>query len=110
MRDAVTVAHPAGTTQSLTATVARVALNTAAVQLAAANPSRMGLSIFNDGSTTLLVLLGSGTPSTTAYTVQLVSGAYYELPALAGGVPFAGLIQGIWTAAGTGGAQVTELT
>ena len=69
-----------------------------------ANASRKGWAIYNDSTSTLYLRFGA-TASTTAFTVALIGGAYYEQ--LGHGV-YAGRVDGIWSADGTGAARVTE--
>jgi len=71
--------------------------------ISTANTGRLGCSIYNTGPGSLHVLLGTGTASTSVYTVKLNSGDYYEVP-----FNYTGLIGGIFSTAGT--AEVTELT
>ena len=71
--------------------------------IATASTGRLGCTIFNSGPGTLHVLLGTATASTTAFTVRLSSGDYYEVP-----FNYTGLIGGIFATAGT--AEVTTLS
>jgi len=71
--------------------------------ISTANTGRLGCSIYNTGPGSLHVLLGTGTASTSVYTVKLNSGDYYEVP-----FNYTGLIGGIFATAGT--AEVTELS
>lgn len=87
-----------------TASLTSVASSATTVSLLAANTSRKNAAFFND-STAVLYIAFAATSSTTAYTVQLVAGAYYELPARG----YTGAISGIWSAA-NGNARITELT
>jgi hypothetical protein len=88
-----------------TGTQTSVAASVTNVTLLAANANRLGATIYNDDTAAnIFVLLSSGSASTTAFTVKLVPGAYYELP-----FRYTGAIQGIWSVA-TGAARVTELT
>lgn len=75
----------------------------------AANTNRRGATIYNDSSALLYLLLGTGTASTTNFTVILGGngsgiGGYYELP-----FNYTGIVKGIWASA-TGNARVTEFT
>ena len=70
--------------------------------IATASTGRLGCTIFNSGPGNLHVLLGTATASTTAFTVRLSSGDYYEVP-----FNYTGLIGGIFATAGT--AEVTQL-
>lgn len=88
-----------------TATPANVAASLTSVTLAASNASRRGLTVFNETVTGTLRLVTDGAPaSATHYTVALVPGAYWEMPA----PPTAAAVTGIWTVA-DGAARVTEV-
>lgn len=96
--------HPA--TVDCPAGPQRIAGAVATTILAAANPARRGLLIYNENpGATILNLALAPTASATVYTVQIVGGSFFELPA-----PriYRGIVSGIWTAA-TGAALVTEL-
>ena len=71
--------------------------------IATASTGRLGCTIFNSGPGNLHVLLGTATASTSAFTVRLSAGDYYEVP-----FNYTGLIGGIFATAGT--AEVTELS
>jgi hypothetical protein len=71
--------------------------------IATANTGRLGCTIFNSGPGNLHVMLGTATASTTAFSVRLSSGDYYEVPS-----NYTGLIGGIFATAGT--AEVTQLS
>jgi len=71
--------------------------------IATASTGRLGCTIFNSGPGNLHVLLGTGTASTSVFTVRLSAGDYYEVP-----FNYTGLIGGIFATAGT--AEVTELS
>ncbi len=71
--------------------------------IATASTGRLGCTIFNSGPGNLHVLLGTGTASTSVFTVKLSAGDYYEVP-----FNYTGLIGGIFATAGT--AEVTELS
>jgi hypothetical protein len=88
-----------------TGTQSSVAASATDVTVLAANSSRLGFTIFNDSvSATLYLLLGAGTSSTTAHSVQVSPGGYYAMD-----IPYAGVIKGIWSAA-VGSARVTEFS
>jgi len=70
--------------------------------IATASTGRLGCTIFNSGPGNLHVLLGTATASTSAFSVRLSSGDYYEVP-----FNYTGLIGGIFATAGT--AEVTEV-
>jgi hypothetical protein len=71
--------------------------------IATASTSRLGCTIFNSGPGNLHVMLGTATASTTAFSVRLSAGDYYEVP-----FNYTGLIGGIFATAGT--AEVTQLS
>jgi len=71
--------------------------------IATASTGRLGCTIFNAGPGNLHVLLGTGTASTSVFTVRLSTGDYYEVP-----FNYTGLIGGIFATAGT--AEVTTLS
>jgi hypothetical protein len=71
--------------------------------IATASTGRLGCTIFNTGPGNLHVMLGTATASTTAFSVKLSSGDYYEVP-----FNYTGLIGGIFATAGT--AEVTQLS
>jgi len=89
-----------------TATLSNVSSSASSVTVLASNASRRGAMIFND-STAVLYLKFGATASTTSYTVQIPSNAYYELPA--NSFLYNGILDGIWSAA-NGSARVTEVT
>lgn len=84
-------------------TMTRVAAVTSSVVLAAGNPNRKQLWIFNTGSA---LFVGLNTVSTSSYFLRIDSDGYWELPT-AGGV-FVGDVLGVWASA-SGGAMVTEV-
>jgi hypothetical protein len=71
--------------------------------IATASTGRLGCTIFNSGPGNLHVMLGTATASTSAFSVRLSSGDYYEVPS-----NYTGLIGGIFATAGT--AEVTQLS
>jgi hypothetical protein len=71
--------------------------------IATASTGRLGCTIFNSGPGTLHVILGTATASTSAFSVRLSAGDYYEVP-----FNYTGLIGGIFATAGT--AEVTTLS
>jgi hypothetical protein len=95
-----------GSSAVTTGTQSNVAASATAVTILAANAARKGATIFNDSTSVLFLLVGSGTASATVYTVQLGLNDFYELPDWGVGV-YSGVIGGIWTSA-TGSARVTE--
>lgn len=98
------VAGGGGGSSPATGATTSTAATTSAATLKAANTGRKGLTVYNDSSDTLYVLLGAGTVSTTVFTVQMASETYYEVP-----FGFAGVVTGIWSGT-NGAARVTEIT
>jgi len=92
-----------------TGTQTSVASGTGDATILASNASRKGAVIFNDDANDLLLLLASGTSSSTNYSVRVAGGAGYELSVCQGGV-YTGVIKGLWLADGSGSARVTEFT
>jgi len=91
--------------RSATGTITSVNAATSTTTLLASNTNRVKATFYNDSTATLYLALASGA-STTAYTVQLGPGAYYETPT---DVAYTGIITGIWSATG-GAVRCTELT
>lgn len=87
-----------------TATLTNVASSATNVTLSAANTARKSWYVFNDSTQVLFVKFGV-TASNSSFTVELVAGAYYEMP---GTAIYSGQIDGIWASA-QGSARVTEL-
>ena len=96
---------PVTESRPATATASNVSSSASSVTILASNSSRKGAMLYNDSNSKLYLLFGSGTASTTNYTVQLASGTYYEVPFPC----FTGQLTGIWASA-NGAARVTELT
>lgn len=84
-----------------------VASSATAVTLKAANTSRIAVTIANDSTAILYILLGTGTVSTSLYTYALPAKATVASDRTISG--FTGAITGIWASA-NGAALVTELT
>lgn len=70
--------------------------------LLAPNPNRIGATVYNEGTASCYLKLGSGA-STTSYTLQVGNGGYYELP-----YRYTGQIEGV-TASSTAQLRVTEI-
>lgn len=90
---------------SATATLSSVASSATSVVLSAANASRKGWYVFND-STAILYVAFAATASTSAYTVQLPTNTFYEMPPEP---VYTGTISGIWSVV-NGNARITELS
>lgn len=84
------------------ATLGNVALNTASVVLFAARSACRQRIIVNDSDQALHVALAA-TASLTSYTYKIAAGGTLELPQPS----YAGVVSGIWAAAGTGAARTT---
>lgn len=89
-----------------TAAVTTVAAVTSSVQLLAVNMDRVHGSVFNNSTATLYLLWGTGTASSSNFTVKIPPSGFYELPRVS---PFVGPLQGAWSAA-NGSAMITEAT
>lgn len=88
-----------------TATASSVVQNATSVAILAADPARLGATVYNDAPLPLLLLLGAGSASATAFTLKMAADSYYEIP-----FGYVGAITGIWTGAGSGAARCTSLT
>lgn len=88
-----------GVTTSVASTV------TTNTTLVAADARRVALTIYNESTATLFVLMGAGTESATVYTVQVAPGGYYEVPGAMAPLRAAGH----WSAA-NGSARITAVT
>lgn len=84
--------------------VTAIAQNASVATLLSANSARLGATIYNDATASLLVLLGSPA-SAINFTLKMAPDSYYEVP-----FNYLGIITGIWTAAGAGAARCTSLT
>lgn len=89
---------------SQASTLSSVAGSASSVPLLAANANRKAAYFYND-STANLYLAFSNTASTTAYTVKLPAGAYYEAPT---SPVWQGAISGIWDST-SGSVRITEV-
>jgi len=85
-----------------TPTQSSVSVTNASTTILAANTARRGATLFNEGAAICYMKLGA-TASTSSYTLQIVSGGYYELP-----FGYTGIITGI-TSSGTAQLRITEL-
>jgi hypothetical protein len=72
----------------------------------ASNVNRIAATVYNDSSALLYLLYGSGTASSTNYTLRIYPNGYHEVHG-----NFTGQLTGIWaTDPNDGAARVTELT
>jgi hypothetical protein len=92
------------TTKCGTTNTTSVAGTTSTAILLSTSVARVGATIYNDSAAILYVLLGTGTPSATAFTVKLQPDDYWEVP-----FGWLGQINGTWASA-TGAARITELS
>ena len=90
---------------------AQTSVSGTAGQILAANADRKGLVIQNTGTTTIYLLLGSGTPTTTVYHVALKAAASADDGS--GGAylddAWTGAVQAVGSGAG-GTLVITEIT
>lgn len=97
-----TTVRPAGTTGAQTSVASTVTANTT---LIAADANRFALTIYNESTATLFLLMGAGTESATVYTIQIPPGGYYEAPAGTATLR----ASGHWSVA-NGSARITAVT
>lgn len=90
-----------------TGSITPVASSATAVTLKAANTSRKSITIANDSTAILYVLLGTGTVSSTNYSMALA--AKSSVASVMTVDNYTGIITGIWASV-NGNAMVTELT
>lgn len=83
--------------------ITAVTASTTSVALLAANPDRLGATIYNESSEALLLKLGVDA-SAQSYSRLMLPNDYYEVP-----FGYTGQIDGIW-GLDVGNALVTELT
>lgn len=96
---------PTAPQKSGTATRSDVGASVVSQVLLAANPARLGATIYNDSNQRLYINF-KGTASTTDFTDKLQSDGYYEVP-----FGYTGIISGVWNIATPGSAaRVTEMT
>jgi len=76
--------------------------STSSAQVLASNANRKGIVLYNQGAGSVYILLGTGTASSTNFSVGLGTGDNVTITG------FTGALQGIFTTAGT--LQVTELS
>jgi hypothetical protein len=103
----VTLVTPTGGSveASSSATLTTVAASTSTGVLLALNTARTGASVMNDSTSGTLYLAFAATASTSAYTVKIAPGQFYELPTPV----YTGAVSGIWDIA-SGNARISELT
>lgn len=82
---------------------ATVTANNTAGVLLAANANRKRYSVYNDSTSVMYILEGTGTVSSSVYSYQIPAGGYYNT------TEWLGIVNAIWAAA-NGAAHVTEYT
>lgn len=93
--------NPAKPATSVTSSVAAAVSNTV---LLPSNSTRLGATIYNDSSSSLLYVKLGATATTTDFTVKIFPLGYYEVP-----YGYTGEIDAIWSVA-SGFARIDELT
>lgn len=86
------------------ATLSSVNAATNSTALLAANPSRKGAYIYNNGNANMYLAYGA-TASLTSFSVKIATGGFFELPTTP---VWQGALSAIWDAA-SGVAQITEV-
>ncbi len=94
----VTAAKPS------TSVTSSVAASTSNTVLLPSNSIRLGATIYNDSSSSLLYLKLGATATITDFTIKIFPLSYYEVP-----YGYTGEIDGIWNTA-SGFARIDELT
>lgn len=95
----------AGGTSPTTGTQTSVAASATSVTLLALNAARKSASIFNDADKALFVKFGT-TASATSFKIKIAAGGYWDFPQPI----YTGRVDGIWEAAPTGSARISEET
>jgi hypothetical protein len=83
--------------------ITSVNATTSSTVILASNPNRITASIFNNSNKTMYLALAA-TATTSLYSIQIASGAYYELPAV-----YTGIISAVWASGANSAALITEL-
>lgn len=100
---------PPAASNTTTGTVTSVPDAASNTPILAANTARKGATFYNDSTELCYLLVGSGTPSATVFTVPLLAGGFYELPIWPAGV-YTGAVRGIWANDASGSMRITEYT
>lgn len=88
---------------SSSATSTSVSGTITSTTILAANPNRLGASLYNDSSGNLYLKFGA-TASLSSFGIRIDPFGYYEVP-----FSYTGIMDGIWSS-GVGAARVTEFT
>ena len=93
---------------SQTARITNVSVDsTQSISILPVAGDRDGLMIWNDSTADLYLLFGTGTASSTNYSMKLESGDFYEM---GNNIEYQGALQGRWSAVDASGkARCTEL-
>lgn len=89
--------------QPSTPTVTSVGDTTSSTTLLASNSNRLEAEFYNNSTAILYLLKGSGTASSTNYTVQMAQGDYYT-------TSYTGIVKGVWASDAGGSVLITEST
>lgn len=90
----------------LSASISSKASSATTIRLLAPNPVRRGVILVNTDANDLYLRYGdTATTASNGWTYKISAGATWEMPQPI----YAGRIDGIWTAAGAGVAEMTEL-
>lgn len=98
------IAALGGSTNPTNGAASSVASTNVDTVILAANAARKGVTVFNDSTAILYLLLANAVSSNAVYTVQIAAGGYYEVP-----FGYTGIIKGVWSAV-NGAARVTEIS
>lgn len=90
---------------SATSVLTTVGASATSVVILAANASRKGMYLYNDSSSAMYLAFAA-TASTTAFTVKIPAGNFFEMPTQP---VYTSTISAVWDSA-TGNARITELT
>lgn len=91
------------TQKAYSSSITPISASASAIQLLAANPQRLGATLYNDTDTDMYVALGN-TLTTSSYSVKVGVTQYYEVPS-----GYTGILYAIWDTGPEGYAQVTEI-
>lgn len=88
------------------ATLTQVNSSNTSQTILASNANRIGALIFNTDANNLYLAFTASAATTSAFTVKIAAGGYYEFPQPV----YRGQVTGIWDVDGSGAAVITELT
>ena len=90
--------------KSSTGTITSVNISTSSVTLLAANTARVSATFFNDSLASTVYIALAATATTSAYTIKIMAGDYWELP-----IAYTGAVSAISNFT-QGAMRMTELT